>query len=191
MSDRDLSKVALDTLRIADCRPRDRISPHFRLYELTRSDIASRQGIANDFPGDAELHAAINLAREILEPVRAQFGAFTPNSVFRSQALERALKRKPSGWVSSSQHARGEACDIEIVGHPTIALAEWVADNVQVFDQIICECHDPAKGPNSGWVHVSLRPPGVGRNRAQLLSYVRDPRSGAYRYVPGLTHDTA
>lgn len=191
MSDRELSDVALDALHIEGCGPRDKVSPHFRLYELTRSDIASRQGIPNGFPGNAEFRAAVNLTREVLEPVRAKFGSFMPNSVFRGQALERALKNKPSSWLSSSQHARGEACDIEIVGYATIALAEWVAGNVLVFDQIICECYDPAKGPNSGWVHVSLRPPGAGKNRKQLLSYIRDPRSGAYRYVPGLAHDTA
>lgn len=191
MSDRDLAQVALGALHIAGCQPRDKVSPHFRLYELTRSDIASRQGIPNVFPSDAELRAAVHLAREVLEPVRTKFGSFSPNSVFRSQALERALKRKPSSWVSSSQHARGEACDIEIVGVATIALAEWVAAHIKVFDQIICECYDPAKGPNSGWVHVSLRPPGGAPNRRQLLSYVRDPRSGAYCYVPGLTCDTA
>lgn len=191
MSDRDLSRITPGALHIAGCNPRDKVSPHFRLYELTRSDIALRRGIPNDFPTDAEFRAAVHLTREVLERVRAKFGSFTPNSVFRGQALERALKNKPSSWISGSQHARGEACDIEIVGLATITLAEWVAENVPVFDQIICECHDPAKGPNSGWVHVSLRPDGAGTNRRQLLSYVRDPRSGAYRYISGLSSDTA
>ena len=110
-------------------------------------------------------------------------GSFTPNSVFRGHPLERALKNKPASWLSTSQHSRGEACDIEIVGKSTLALAEWARDNL-TFDQIICECYDPAKGPNSGWVHISLKAPGTGENRRQLLSYIVD--NGKMVYVPGL-----
>jgi hypothetical protein len=187
MSERDLSTVALTALHLTDCGPRDRISRNFRAYELTRSDIAARQGIANGFPSDNEFRAAVHLARTVLEPVREAFGAFTPNSVFRGHPLERALKRKPSSWLSGSQHARGEACDIEIVGLPTIELARWVTTHIPQFDQVICECYDAAQGPNSGWVHVSIRPPGQGTNRGEILSYVRDRTTGAYRYVKGLT----
>jgi hypothetical protein len=87
----------------------------------------------------------------------------------------------------ASQHASGEACDIEIVGMATLELAAWVRDHLADFDQIICECYDQAKGPNSGWVHVSLKPPGSGANRKQCLSYVRDASSGRLVYVTGLT----
>jgi hypothetical protein len=70
---------------------------------------------------------------------------------------------------------------------PTASTADrrWVSRNLE-FDQLICECYDPAQGPNSGWVHVSLKAPGVRRNRAQLLSYVMDPRRRSYAYVDGL-----
>jgi hypothetical protein len=174
-----LSNVSYDT----------RIAPNFLVHELTHSDIADRRGIANPFPSDSELRAAIHLAREVLQPIRDKFGSFTPNSVFRGQALERALKNKPATWLSTSQHARGEACDIEIVGMTTLALATWAKENLKAFDQIICECYDPAKGPNSGWVHISLKAPGSGENRRQLLSYVMD--HGKMVYVPGLIADTA
>ena len=174
-----LSNVSYDT----------RIAPNFLVHELTHSDLADRRGIANPFPSDNELRAAIHLAREVLQPIRDKFGCFTPNSVFRGQALERALKNKPATWLSTSQHARGEACDIEIVGMTTLALASWAKENLKDFDQIICECYDPAKGPNSGWVHISLKAPGSGENRRQLLSYVMD--HGKMVYVPGLIADTA
>jgi hypothetical protein len=165
-----------------------RIAPNFLLYELTRSELADRRGIPNDFPSERELRAAINLAREVLQPIRDKFGSFTPNSVFRGQPLERALKNKPATWLSTSQHARGEACDIEIAGLSTLGLASWAKDNLKDFDQIICECYDPAKGPNSGWVHISLKAPGTGENRRQLLSYVAD--HGRMVYVPGLIATT-
>jgi len=182
----DLSAEAIGALRIDGLPPRTKISPHFRLYELTRSDIADRKGIGNQLPSDRELQAAVFLAREVLEPLRKKFGGFSPNSVFRGQPLERALKDKPSGWISTSQHTKGEACDVEIAGVTTLELAQWAADNLKGYDQIICECFDPAKGPNSGWVHISLVNPDRGTNRHKLLSYIKDVATGGWVYVDGL-----
>ena len=183
----DFSTTPLDQIPLSGLSPRALIAPNFRVYELTRSDLAARQGIDNSFASDAELRAAIHLARHVLQPVRDKFGSFSPNSVYRSQSLERSLKNKPATWLSTSQHARGEACDIEIAGMATLELAAWARDNLADFDQIICECYDPAKGPNSGWVHISLKPPGAGANRRQCLSYVRDAATGRLVYVNGLT----
>ena len=183
----DLSATPLEEISLAGLEPRALVAPNFRVYELTRSELASRRGIPNGFASEAELHAAIHLARHVLQPVRDAFGSFTPNSVYRGQALERALKNKPSTWLGTSQHATGEACDIEIVGMATLELAAWARDHLADFDQIICECYDPRKGPNSGWVHVSLKAPGSGANRKQCLSYVADPASGRLVYVHGLT----
>jgi hypothetical protein len=168
--------------------PRDLVSRHFALAELTRSETAAREGIDNSFQSIAALHAAVHLCRRVLEPLRAEFGAFRPNSVYRSQALERALKSMPGDWISSSQHAKGEACDVSLKGISTLDLAHWAAENLE-FDQIICECYDPAKGPHSGWVHISLKAPGTGENRGKLLSYVRDVSRGDYVYVDGLRAD--
>ncbi len=183
---RDFSTTPLRQLRLADLQPRDKIAPNFRLYELSLSDLASRRNIDNSIQDEDVLHAAIHLTREVLQPIRNAFGSFTPNSVYRGQALERALKNKPASWISTSQHAEGRACDVEIVARPTLELAEWAAKNLATFDQIICECYDPRQGPNSGWVHISLVPPGRGINRRQVLSYVVDPGSGRLVYVKGL-----
>lgn len=185
----DLSATPLEKITLNGLDPRTLVAPNFRAYELTRSDLASRRNIDNNFQNDAELRAAVHLARHVLQPVRAAFGSFTPNSVYRGQALERALKNKPATWLSTSQHARGEACDIEIVGMPTLDLAIWARDHLTEFDQIICECYDPRQGPNSGWVHISLKPPGSGPNRRQCLSYVVDKASGKLVYVQGLRAD--
>lgn len=176
----------LDALTLASLDPHDLIAPNFRLYELTRSELASRLNVDNRFSSDRELRAAVHLARQVLQPIRAAFGGFTPNSVYRSHALERALKRKPSSWLSTSQHTQGCACDIEIVGKSTLEIAQWAATHLEHYDQIICECYDPREGPNSGWVHLSLKAPGQGVNRKEQLSYVRDKRSGKWVYIQGL-----
>ena len=181
----DLTATPLDKISFKELNPRALIAPNFRVYELTKSDLASRRAIDNDFTSEQHLRAAIHLARLVLQPIRDKFGSFTPNSVYRSQALERVLKNKPTTWLSTNQHAQNEACDIEIVGMATLALASWARDHLADFDQIICECYNPRQGPNSGWVHISLKAPGQGANRRQCLSYVPGA-SGRLVYVSGL-----
>lgn len=185
----DWKNKPISEISLANITPHTLIAPNFMVYELTRSELADRRGIDNHFPSDKELRAAIHLAREVLQPIRDMLGKFTPNSVFRGNPLERALKNKPATWLSTSQHSRGEACDIEIVGMSTLELANWAKKNLKTFDQIICECYDPKKGPNSGWVHISLKAPDTGENRKQLLSYISN--NGKMVYVPGLVADVA
>ncbi len=180
----DLRRIRWDRF---PARPKhhDRVSKNFWFGDLTRSDLADRLGIRNSFTSVTHVRAAVYLCRSVLQPMRDEFGAFSPNSVYRCQGLERALKKKPPSWSSSSQHTAGEACDVTIPGVATLELARWVERNLE-FDQLICECYDPAKGPSSGWVHVSLRPPGARENRRQLLSYIFDHDRRSYVYVDGL-----
>jgi hypothetical protein len=191
MPGQDFSKTPLQSLSLAQLQPEDRVAEFFKLYELSRSETADRQRIANAIPDDEVLRSAVNLAREVLDPIRRAFGSFVPNSVYRSQALERSLKNRPASWLSTSQHTLGWACDVEITAKPTLELARWAAEQLPQFDQVICECYDPAKGPNSGWLHVSLVPPGRGTNRKQSLSYVVDPATGRLAYVAGLQASVA
>ena len=129
----------------ARSHPRDQVSKNFQVYELTRSELAQRLRIDNSFAGARELRAAVNLCRKVLQPLRDEFGRYSPNSVYRCQALERALKKKPASWKSPSQHCSGEAADVEVPGLATLELARWVSRNLE-FDQLICECYDAARG---------------------------------------------
>lgn len=63
--------------------PTDKVSAHFTLRELLRSDIAARLNIENRFPDVETLRTAVHLCREVLEPLRQAHGPFSPNSVFR------------------------------------------------------------------------------------------------------------
>ena len=180
----DLSNTPWDSISLP-VDYSDRIATNFRIYELTKSEFAERNSINNGFSSDSELQAAIYLCRNILQPIRDEFGSFSPNSVYRGQELERGLKNKPEDWVSSSQHTKGQACDVEVPGLSTMELAVWVTDNLE-YDQLICECYNPAKGVNSGWVHVSIVPPGRGDNRKQQLSYIYSANANKYVYVNGL-----
>ncbi len=169
-----------------DIVPHDQISANFTYYELTRSETADRRRIDNSFRSVKQLRSAVYLCRNVLQAIRDEFGRYSPNSVYRCQDLERALKNKRLPWKSKSQHTKGEACDVEVPGLPNMELARWVAEFLE-FDQVILECHNAAKGANSGWVHVSLKLPGGARNRGKLLSYVMDPNRSKYVYVDGLT----
>lgn len=92
------------------------------------------------------------MCEKILEPVRQQFGLpFRPNSGYRSEPLNREIGGSPK-----SQHCLGEAVDIEIAGVSNYDLATWIRENL-TFDQLILECYHRGV-PNSGWVHVSLKP---------------------------------
>jgi hypothetical protein len=139
-----------------------KLSPHFSLAEMTKSQTALRLGIDNTPP----LIAAKNLKRlanNILEPIRAHYGRpFSPSSGYRCLELNTAI-----GSKSTSQHIKGEAVDFEIAGIPNLVVAEWIRDNL-VFDQILLEFHDP-EIPDSGWIHVSLKEKG-NRNQALIIN---------------------
>ena len=90
------------------------LSPHFTLAEMTASDTARREGIANT-PSAAHIEALRQLCEQhVLEPVRAHFGRpVRITSGYRSPKLCLAV-----GSSVRSQHAKGEAADFEITGVP-------------------------------------------------------------------------
>ncbi len=144
-----------------------RLSEHFTLEELSKSQTAERQGIDNlpRLPEDALI--VENLTRvcaRILEPVRAHYGIpFSPSSGYRSLALNRAI-----GSRDTSQHVKGEAVDFEVPGIANPDLAAWIDDNLD-YDQLILEFYRPGQ-PNSGWVHCSVT---AGSNRHMALTINR------------------
>jgi len=141
----------------------EKLSEHFTLGELIRSDTADRLGIDNMPP--AELIPKLErICTEILEPIREHFGKpFRPSSGYRSPAVNKAV-----GSSTTSQHCKAEAVDFEIPGVSNYELAVWIRDNLE-FDQLILECYRPGE-PNSGWVHVSLKEE-IEANRAEVLTY--------------------
>ena len=138
----------------------DKLSTHFSLRELVRSDTATRLGIDNT-PDEETIECLRFVSSQLLEPVREHFGVpFSPNSGFRCLELNRALKSK-----DTSQHIKGEAVDIEVPGVSNFDLADWLRGNVE-FDQLILEFYTVGD-PWSGWVHVSAR---ASENRGQVLT---------------------
>jgi zinc D-Ala-D-Ala carboxypeptidase len=146
-----------------------RLSPHFTLDEMTRSQTAVRKGIPNE-PGEEHTQAMRLVCSNILEPVRKQFGIpFTPSSGYRTPELCIAI-----GSSVHSQHAKGEAVDFEVPSISNFEVAGWIAANLE-FDQLILEHYT---GGNTGWIHCSYK---AKDNRLEVLTYDRK-----HKYRKGL-----
>ena len=138
------------------------LSQNFSLRELTTSQTAERKGISNE-PTEEHIENLKLLCKNILQPVRDEWGVVSVSSGYRSPALCEAL-----GSKSTSQHARGQAADFECYSVDNNKLFNWIVDNLE-FDQAILEFYDG--DANSGWLHVSYNEEG---NRKQTLRAFRN-----------------
>ena len=138
-----------------------KLSGHFSLAELTKSQTATRKGIDNK-PTLEHIENLTELCVQILEPTRRNFSKpMVITSGYRSEELCEAI-----GSKSTSQHAKGEAADFEMFGIDNKELAKYIKNNL-VFDQLILEFYNP-DDPSSGWVHCSYSKE---ENRKQSLLY--------------------
>jgi zinc D-Ala-D-Ala carboxypeptidase len=124
-----------------------RLSKNFTLAEMTKSQMAIRNGIDNT-PSQAEIENMKKLANMVLQPVRDRFGPVSISSGFRSVSVNSLVGGSPN-----SDHTRGMAADIEIPGVSNLEVAEWIAENLK-FTQLILEFYTDDI-PDSGWVHVA------------------------------------
>lgn len=107
------------------------ITPHFSWEEMTESRTAQLQGIENR-PGTSEMVALERLVKQLLQPLREQFGRpIRVSSGYRCAELNRRV-----GGVPTSQHLKGEAADCHVDGDIT-ALLDVLLESRLVFDQAI------------------------------------------------------
>ena len=140
-----------------------RLSKHFKLRELEKSQVALRHGIDNTVQDKTIFNNLKTLCGEILEHVRNNFGQpFSPSSGYRCLELNRKL-----GSRDTSQHTLGQAVDIEIPGIDNEELFSYIKERLD-YDQLILEFYDGVD-PRSGWVHVSYVSPE--ENRKNNFSY--------------------
>lgn len=144
------------------------MTPHFSLAELTASVTAKAKKIDNS-PDSVALGNLKSLAQDILEPLRAAFGApLLVTSGFRSEALNRAI----SGSSPTSQHCKGEAADL-VVAYPLqgesrrdanrrlFEVAKALVESGQIKVGQLIDEYDFA------WVHISL--PRANKPNNQIL----------------------
>ena len=150
------------------------LSANFTLKELTKSDTATRLGLDNT-PDDEALENLKVLCEKVLQPVREHFGkSVTVNSGFRSPESNAAV-----GGSKTSDHCKGQACDIEISGVANADLAQWIMDNLD-YTQLILEFYTQGV-PDSGWVHVSYDP-----NNLKKQELTATKIAGKTTYLNGL-----
>ena len=150
------------------------LSENFSLLELTKSQTAERKGI-NNTPSPEHQENLKRLCETILQRVRDHFGqVVTISSGYRSPELCIAI-----GSKTTSQHAKGEAADLEIFGVSNKELADWINENLY-YDQLILEYWKGEEEPNSGWVHCSFT---LNGNRKQYLRAYKENGSTKYGQV--------
>lgn len=150
------------------------LSANFTLKELTKSDTATRLGLDNT-PDEETIENLKLLCEKVLQPVREHFGKpVTINSGYRSPESNAAV-----GGSKSSDHCKGQACDLEINGVANPDLAQWIMDNLE-YTQLILEFYTQGQ-PNSGWVHVSYDP-----NNLKKQELTATKIAGKTTYLNGL-----
>jgi len=150
------------------------LSANFTLKELTKSDTATRLGLDNT-PDEETIENLKLLCEKVLQPVRGHFGKpVTINSGYRSPESNAAV-----GGSKTSDHCKGQACDLEIDGVSNPDLAQWIMDNLE-YTQLILEFYTQGQ-PNSGWVHVSYDP-----NNLKKQELTATKIAGKTTYLNGL-----
>ena len=151
------------------------LTTNFTLAEMTASQVASRNGLNNN-PTAGQIENLKKLCESILQPIRNHYDApVIVSSGFRSPDLCIRI-----GSSIDSQHAKGQAADIQVVGIDNKALAKYIKENLD-FDQLILEFYKEEEGPHSGWVHVSY----VGKgNRKESLTATRSDVTKKTVYSP-------
>lgn len=125
------------------------LSPHFSLVELTRSQVALRQGYDNT-PSPESLANLTRLCVELLEPVRELLKVpLHIDSGYRSTLVNTAV-----GGAATSVHRYGLAADVIPVGLALDEAFRLIRRGKDLpIDQGIIECN--------AWLHIALPRPNL------------------------------
>lgn len=130
------------------------LSPHFSLFEMTRTEHRKYLDINRIEALTPQLNSkGIVLCKTLLEPIRVHFGSpLIVHSGFRCPALNKAV-----GGSKSSQHTLFEACDFHIVGVALKNIFDWIRLKSGLkWGQLILEGWSAG---NPSWIHISLGEP--------------------------------
>ena len=135
------------------------LTKHFTLEEFSFSSTAKSRGINNTVPLQF-IPSLRNLCEVVLEPLREQVKEpVIISSGYRCPALNKAV-----GGTNTSQHMKGEACDIYMEDKEK--LRKWFAILMDGdFDQLIFERN---RRTDRCWIHVSCKPD-TSLNRHQVI----------------------
>ena len=140
-----------------------KLTEHFSLEEMLRSDLAIKYGIKNEpeTPEEAEevKKNLVAICTKILEPLREYMQQpIYVNSAYRCKKLNKILHSSSP----TSQHLTGSAVDIRITTVEQMNKMVGFLKTIE-FDQLIIEKNNCG----SRWLHVSYNR--TGKNRKQVL----------------------
>lgn len=118
-----------------------KISPHFELSELTRSQTAARWGIDNT-PNETVMANLIKTAAFMEEVRRICAAPIMISSGYRCPELNRKI-----GGSMNSQHLTGQAVDFTAKGLTLDEIMQRIMESSLDYDQLIAEYQS--------WIHIS------------------------------------
>lgn len=147
-----------------------KLTEHFTLASMLRSQKATRQGYTEQFNPSAEIIACLKaLCVNVLEPIRLAVGKpIMVSSGYRCERTNKAIGSKSK----NSQHLFGQAADIEIEGLNNAEIISAIKRLDLPVDQCIEEFNE--------WVHVSYGP----RNRKEFLKAIINKKTKETDYIP-------
>jgi hypothetical protein len=155
---------------------RHQLTANFYLEEFTGSEIAARLGRPIGVErASAEYANVLRLCTHVLQPLRSALGPIFVVSGVRPLWLNTMI-----GGSKNSQHIRGEAADIKVVGFSPYEVVAWLISSGLPFDQVIHEFGQ--------WVHISINPVGRPPRGQVLTAWKRPDGAGALAtaYATGL-----
>ena len=140
-----------------------KLTEHFSLQEMLRSDLAIKYGIKNEPKTQEEavqvIANLVAICTKILEPLREYMQQpIYINSAYRCKKLNKILHSSSP----TSQHLTGSAVDIRITTVEQMNKMVGFIKTIE-FDQLIIE----QNSCESRWLHVSYNR--TGKNRKQVL----------------------
>lgn len=165
-----------------------KLSRHYVLSQLTRSQTATRRGFNEQFdPPQSIVNSlrvlcedVLDLIADVLEPV----GNIVIISGYRSPRLNAAVGGASSvvngKMVQTSQHVRGEAVDLDYFRNgvqDNMAIVNTVIEKDIPFDQMILEF---GSENNPDWIHISYS---EGKNRGEILRATKQNGKTVYTNI--------
>ena len=134
-----------------------RSSVEFDEKIYTKSNTAIRLGIDNEVKRNSnEWKALFNLHDEIVLPIyNGLVNGFNKRNLFISSGYRCPELNAKIGGAKTSQHTKGEAVDLEVIGFNNYDLFQWIKKYLD-YDQLISEYYKEGV-MNSGWIHVSYK----------------------------------
>ena len=111
-----------------------KLSKHFSLKEVIKSETAVRKGIDNT-PTEQIKHQLKAICETIMEPIRVHYGKpIRVTSGYRCIELNKRF-----GGSNTSQHIFGQAVDIRVPNLTTAELYNYIYDSLNILNRYYSE----------------------------------------------------